>query len=192
MYGSGMMEQETSGSALVLPALIGRSGLVSLASWIEVVNAVAGIPYGRAPGSTAVDVLAAWRGTCSGKHYLLAQALREGWPDLVVATWHRVYQLMPAQAEAFFGRSVAAVVPAEGLVDVHTYLTVEPGPASLSVDVTFPLEESWDGVSPMPLRCGDGDDVPAGDYPAVTKRWLVHHHCDPVARESFVAALSRQ
>lgn len=73
-----------SENAPVLTDLRRHAGLGSDAGWVDVVNAVAALPYGRAGGQTPADVLAAGRGTCSIKHYLLARALGEGWPGLAV------------------------------------------------------------------------------------------------------------
>ena len=35
------------------------------------------------------------------------------------------------------------------------------------LDVTFP-GPAWDGVSPLPLACGSGQDHPAGEDPDAT------------------------
>lgn len=153
------------------------------------VLAISRIPYGRPPARTPEAVVAAWRGTCSGKHLLLRAVAPEVVPGLAVDLVHRVYTVDPATADRVWGPEVAAHVPAGGLVDVHTYAVVTP--PGLPVDATFPLDE-WDGVSPVPLACGPGTDVPAGDDPAATKDALVARHCDPVAREPFIAALARR
>lgn len=178
-------------STTVLVDLIRHTGLGAEAGWVDVVNAVATIPYGRAGGSTPADVLAAGRGTCSTKHYLLADALAEGWPQLNVTLWHRVYRLTPSQAQSLFGPKAGEAIPSEGLVDVHTYLQVDPGTGPLVVDATFPLDQPWDGTSAMPLRCAEGLDVPGGPSPVQTKQRLVRLHCDSTVREPFIASLAR-
>lgn len=176
--------------APVLADLLRHTGLDGDAGWVEVVNAVAAIPYGRAGGQAPADVLAAGRGTCSTKHYLLARALGEGWPQLAVTLWHRVYRLTPDQAASLFGSRVSDAVPAEGLVDVHTYLRVDPATGPLVVDATFPLGRPWDGTASMPLCCSDGLDVAGGPSPVDTKQQLVRLHCDPTVREPFIARLA--
>ncbi|MHB8296483.1 MAG: class I SAM-dependent methyltransferase [Acidimicrobiales bacterium] len=176
--------------AEVLASLPSHTGPGADAARVDVVSAVAAIPYGRAPGSTAADLLVAGRGTCSAKHYLLARALREGWPQLEVTLWYRVYRLTPTQAASLFGPQASDVVAPEGLVDVHTYLQVDPGTGPLEVDATFPLDQAWNGGSSMPLRCTDGLDVAGGPSPAQTKQQLVRLHCGSSVREPFIAWLA--
>jgi hypothetical protein len=109
---------------------------------------------------------------------------------LSVTLWLRVYRLTPTQVASLFGPRASDAVPPEGLVDVHTYLRVDPGTGPLVVDATFPLDQSWDGTSPMPLRCADGLDETGGPSPAKTKQQLVRLHCDPRVREPFIAWLA--
>jgi hypothetical protein len=87
------------------------------------------------------------------------------------------------------GHAVAAVVPPEGLTDVHRYATLLIGGRRVIVDVTMPLDE-WDGRSNTPLACGPGEDVLAGDDPTEAKAELEARFCDPAVREPFIAALS--
>ena len=147
------------------------------------------IPYGRPSRLTAAGVLDDWRGTCSTKHALLAQVVGEAWPEAEPKLWHRVYTITRGLAEAYWGPAVAGRVPSSGLVDVHTYATLLIGARNVRVDVTFALA-SWDGVSDVPLACGDGVDSPAGDQPIASKVALVAEHCDSARRERFIAALS--
>jgi hypothetical protein len=92
-------------------------------------------------------------------------------------------------AERLFGESVARVVPADGLIDVHRYLTIKLDGQRVTVDATF-AGEPWVGQSAMPLACGQGDDFPAGEAPDDDKRALEDEHCDPAVREPFIAALA--
>lgn len=69
------------------------------------------------------------------------------------------------------------------------YAVVTIDGRATQVDVTFPLD-AWNGVSDVPLACGDGDDHPAGSDPLASKAVLVKEHCDPAVREPFIAALS--
>jgi hypothetical protein len=59
----------------------------------------------------------------------------------------------------------------------------------VTLDVTFPGTPPWDGSSDVPLACGPGVDVDAGEEPFATKDALVAEHCDVPAREAFIAAL---
>jgi acyl dehydratase len=186
----GRLPDSLVDEARQLPAFRARAGLGDRCSWIEVVNAVAAIPYGRTPDGTPADTIARWRGTCSTKHSLLRTLLAEGWPELVVETWHRVYRVSRTLAADVFGARAAAAVPESGLADVHTYLTVAAGRGPVRVDVTFASKTPWAGDGDVPLSCGEGLDVPGGRFPNRTKRQLVALHCDPAIREPFIAGLS--
>lgn len=153
------------------------------------VERVRSIPYGRNDDRSPAGVLAEGRGTCSTKHALLAELLRDR-DDLDLRLIHRIYTVTPQAAESLFGAGPAALVPPEGLVDVHTYATVILDGRRVRVDVTFPSDQPWDGVSDMPLACAEGTDVPAEADPWGQKQRLVMQHCDPAVREPFIAALA--
>lgn len=176
----------------MLKSLILRAGLPESASAAEVVEAVRLMPYGRPAERSAHGALTEWRGTCSTKHALLAAVLAEQWPCLKPQLVHRVYRCTPEDAARSFGPDVAATVPEEGLWDVHRYLTVELDRGRVVIDVTFPSGPSWDGASSMPIACGQGTDLVAGSDPDADKRALEEAHCDPRAREPFIAALASQ
>jgi hypothetical protein len=166
-----------------------RAGLSDQPSLWEFVEAVREIPYGRPSVRTPAGVVEEWRGTCSTKHALLVELLA-GRPEFDVRLVHRVYRLDRDSARERFGEQVAAHVPDEGLVDVHTYATAIVGGERVRIDVTFP-GPLWDGRSDMPLACGDGEDHQVGDRdPWELKEELVAAHCDPAVREPFIAALA--
>lgn len=156
---------------------------------VGTVLAVSRIPYGRPSVLTPAAVLDEWRGTCSTKHVLLAELARESWPETEPRLWHRPYVVTRDLAAAQWGQPVAATVPADGLVDVHTYATVLLDDRSTRIDVTFPLA-TWDGRTDIPVACGTGEDHPAGEDPFMSKAALVRRHCDPAVREPFIAALA--
>jgi hypothetical protein len=170
-------------------SLIARAGLAESASLAEVVEAVHSMPYGRPTERSAAGALADWRGTCSTKHALLAAVLAEHWPRTQPQVVHRVYRCTPEDAARSFGPAAAAAVPAEGLWDVHRYLTIELNGNRVVLDVTFPSGRAWDGASSMPVACGRGTDHAAGRDPDAEKRILEAAHCDPGVREPFIAAL---
>lgn len=155
----------------------------------ELVEAVRALSYGRPRDRTVQAMLRERRGTCSTKHLFLAQILAERFPATRPQIVHRVYRLDRALAGELFGAQLAACIPAEGLVDVHRYLTIVVDGQRIVVDATFP-GEPWDGRSSMPLACGPGTDHPAGEHTNAEKRALEQEHCDPAAREPFIAALS--
>jgi hypothetical protein len=82
------------------------------------------------------------------------------------------------------------VVPEDGLVDVHRYLLIQVEGRQITLDATFPGGGRWDGRTSLPLACGPGDDIPAGDDPDTDKRALEARYCDTVVREALIAALS--
>ncbi|HEX3509961.1 MAG TPA: hypothetical protein VHT27_02560 [Solirubrobacteraceae bacterium] len=156
---------------------------------VELIEAVRAIPYGRPSERTVDGMLRERRGTCSTKHAFLARALAEHFPETDPQIIHRVYRLHRYRARQRFGNAVAHVVPDEGLVDVHRYLTIKVLDERVSVDATFPGPQ-WDGHSPMPLACDLGEDHPAGENPDGEKRALEEEHCDAAVREPFIQALA--
>src|SRR2546421_11975678 len=70
-----------------------RAGLAEDTSYAQVIETVHGIPYGRPSVRTPEGVVEEWVGTCSTKHALLAELLRERWPELRPRLVHRVYRV---------------------------------------------------------------------------------------------------
>ena len=167
-----------------------RARLPDGASLREIVNAVQAIPYGRPTSRTTQGVLSEWTGTCSTKHALLAQLLREQWSGTHPKLVHRVYHVTYAAALARFGGDAAGAVQEGGLTDVHRYLVITLGGQDVTIDITFPGDPAWDGHRSMSLACGDGRDYPAGEDPDADKAALEASYCDPRAREPFIAALT--
>jgi hypothetical protein len=160
-------------------------------SLVELVESVRSLPYGRPSDRTVESMLRERRGTCSTKHLYLARLLTERYPTSEPQIVHRVYRLDRRLAKRLFGLTVAEVVPANGLIDVHRYLLITLEGRRLTLDATFP-GEPWDGRSSLPLACGPGEDIPARDQPEREKRALETRHCDPSVREPFIAALAQQ
>jgi hypothetical protein len=131
-----------------------------------------------------------WKGTCSTKHALLAQLLRERWPQLQPGLVHRVYHVSRQSVLQRFGAGAAGAVPEGGLADVHRYLVIILAGQKVTIDVTFPGDQAWDGHRPMRLACGEGRDFPAGDDPDADKAALEASYCDPQVREPFIASLA--
>lgn len=128
------------------------------------------------------------RGTCSAKHLFLATRLGELFPECDPQIVHRVYRINRAEARERFGGHVSELIPAEGLVDVHRYLTISLNGRRTIIDATFP-GPAWDGSSDLPLACGPGADYPSTGDPDEEKRRLEAEFCDPALRERFIAAL---
>jgi hypothetical protein len=120
----------------------------------------------------------------------LAHALVQRFPETKPQIVHRVYRADREQIRRLYGDRVAAVVPKEGLVDVHRYLRIQLEGRPITLDATFPGRERWDGRSSLPVACGPGDDIVAGGDPDADKRMLEDRYCDPAVREPFIGALS--
>lgn len=158
---------------------------------LDLVETVRALPYGRPSDRGVEGMLRERRGTCSTKHLFLAQALSERFPETEPLIVHRVYRLDRVRARELFDIRVAEVIPDEGLVDVHRYLTIIVEGRRINMDATFP-GPPWDGRSSLPLACGPGRDYLAGENPDADKRTLEAKHCDPAIREPFIAALARR
>jgi hypothetical protein len=167
-----------------------RARLAPEPALTDVVEAIRAMPYRRPTDRTPAGVVREWAGTCSTKHALLRQLVAERFSHSTCRLVHRVYRVTPELARARFGPAAATAVPPEGLLDVHTYATIERDGHSAVVDVTFAGEPRWDGRSDMPLACGAGTDHDAGEDAMATKAALVDRYCDPAVREPFIAALS--
>lgn len=155
----------------------------------ELIEAVRALTYGRPSDRTVEGMIRERRGTCSTKHLFLARELAERFPETAPQIVHRLYRLDRGDARRRYGDAVAAAVPPEGLNDIHRYLTAVIGGRRITLDVTFP-GPAWDGVSPLPLACGSGQDHPAGEDPDADKRALEAEHCDRSVREPLIAALT--
>jgi hypothetical protein len=95
------------------------------------------MPYARASSRRPQTIIGEWRGTCSGKHYLLKALLVElGWRSRVMACT-TVLQLTPGDVPV----ELHPIVEASGgrLVDVHNYLVLEIPQGEMIVDATWPL-----------------------------------------------------
>jgi len=133
-------------------------------SLTELVEAVRSIDYGRPSDRNVKGMLRERRGTCSTKHLYLAEVLTQRFPETEPQIVHRVYRLGRDRAREMFGDEVASVVPDDGLMDVHRYLTAVIDGRRIVIDATFP-GSMWDGHSSMRLACGAGRDHRAGKDP---------------------------
>gem|GEM_PF-2344690 len=158
-------------------------------SLLELVEAVRALDYGRPSDRSVEAMVRERRGTCSAKHLFLATRLRELFPECDPQIVHRVYRVDRAQARESLGERASELIPAEGFVDVHRYLTIDLNGRRTTIDATFP-GPAWDGSSDLPLACGPGDDYPSTGDPDTEKGRLEAEFCDPALREPFIAALS--
>ena len=95
------------------------------------------MPYIRASSRDPETIIREWRGTCSGKHYLLKSLFAElGYASRLIACT-TVVHIDPKEAR---GKLRKLLEQSEGrFVDVHNYLILELPAKEMIVDATWPL-----------------------------------------------------
>jgi arylamine N-acetyltransferase len=95
------------------------------------------MPYVRASSRDPETTIREWRGTCSGKHYLLKSLFAElGYKSRLIACT-AVEHIDPGQAT---GKLRELLEQSQGrFVDVHNYLILELPEGEMIVDATWPL-----------------------------------------------------
>lgn len=102
------------------------------------------MPYQRASSRDAERIIAEWRGTCSGKHYLLKALFAElGYSSRVILctteTRFDLQQVHEAMRDL--------VIRSNGrFVDAHNYLMLELPGGEMIVDATWPLSTKGTGT----------------------------------------------
>lgn len=170
-----------------------RRGLLTPEAQIDPETAfrlVRDMPYQRASSRDSVTLIREWRGTCSGKHYLLKDLFQElGLRSRVMACTHRArldlakvpHELKPRleQAGGYF-------------VDVHNFLCVElpDGAGEMVVDATWPLSTRQYGLTAnerfilgedQSIACKPMQiwEIPAGQDPQTFKEQLLRENFTP-------------
>jgi len=102
------------------------------------------MPYTRASSRDPEITIQEWRGTCSGKHYLLKSLFAElGYKSRLIACT-TVAHIDPKEAS---GRLRELLEQSEGrFVDVHNYLILELPEGEMIVDATWPLATKDMGI----------------------------------------------
>lgn len=131
-------------------------GLDPIRSRIVLFEKVRDIPYAYPTSRDPVEVLTNSRGSCSGKHYLLGEMYRRlGLPARHLICSHRFNE-----SPIVFPEEMQETLRKNEIVDLHDYLQVEVDGLWVDVDATweaglrafgFPVNEDWDGKSPMAL-----------------------------------------
>jgi hypothetical protein len=95
------------------------------------------MPYTRASSRDSETIIEEWRGTCSGKHYLLKKLFAElGYPSKPIACT-TVAHIDPKEVR---GKLRTLLEQSNGrFVDVHNYLILELPDGEMIVDATWPL-----------------------------------------------------
>ena len=148
------------------------------------------MPYHRASDRRPETIINEWRGTCSGKHYLLKALFTElGLPSQIMACT-TVVQVDPAQVP----ESLQPLYEAANrrFVDVHNYLILYlPDGRLMMVDATWPLAARASGL-PVNEDFILGQDQRLAAIPL--QNWKVPEDLDPqdfkdhLLRENFTPA----
>ena len=95
------------------------------------------MPYTRASSREPETIIGEWRGTCSGKHYLLKRLFTElGYSSRLMACT-TVAHINPKEVR---GKLRTLLEQSEGqFVDVHNYLILELPDGEMIVDATWPI-----------------------------------------------------
>ena len=102
------------------------------------------MPYQRARSQALESVAQEWRGTCSGKHYLLDEIFREeGLGSKVIMSTHRFTE----ETIANFPPELQEVVTRGPVPDVHTYIRLNIDAGWMTVDATWPTKAAPLGMT---------------------------------------------
>lgn len=152
-------------------------GLLSLNEEVDIEKAfllVRDMPYQRASDRQPETIIREWRGTCSGKHYLLKALFRElGYASRVMACTtveHIDPQTMPGRLKTLLEESNGR------FVDVHNYLILELPDREMIVDATWPIAVLGTGLVVNESFVLGEDQQIAGEP---IKTWQVPDDCDP-------------
>lgn len=164
-------------------ALIKRSQKLDLRTIFTLVR---DMPYKRASDRRPETLIHEWRGTCSGKHYLLKALFAElGYPSKVMACTNLTqFDLNKEPVEV---REILENVNGR-FVDVHNYLILELADGEMIVDATWPLTAKKYNL-PVNESFELGKDQQIACKPL--KTWIVPEEEDPQAykeqllRENF-------
>ena len=159
------------------------------------------MPYRRASSREPAAIIAEWRGTCSGKHYALAQVFRElGLDSRVIMCTHRFTQ----DNTEHFPSDLRALVAQEPVPDVHTYLRLKTERGWMTVDATWPgsaqplgmpVNRNFVPGHDMAIACDaiEAYAVPPGQDPQAFKEQLIAEFCGKAGRirDDFIEGMSR-
>jgi hypothetical protein len=139
-------------------------------SVIDVYHAVRKIPYGSTGERNPVKVIANNLGSCSGKHILLRDLLREvGCEAEIITMFTHFNRGIPSHPA--MPTDLRAMIDGEDVCDFHHYVRVRMDEGWRKLDATwhdalipygFPVNRDWKGESDTVLAA-----TPIREYPAV-------------------------
>ena len=159
------------------------------------------MPYRRASSRRPEAIVEEWRGTCSGKHYLLSDIFRElGLETQVIMCAHR----FTSENTGHFPEDLRAFVARGPVPDVHTYLRVNTSQGWTVVDGTWPESAGPLGMPvngefipgrDMTIACDPIETlpVPDGRDPQEFKEQVIAEFCGASSqvRDDFIEGLGR-
>ena len=160
------------------------------------------MPYKRAKDRMPQTTIREWRGTCSGKHYLLKSVFEElGLRSTLMASPHYISVEVIASLPA----AIREVAQGKPVADVHNYLVAESPMGPMIVDATWPLgsqslgmvvNEAFVWGEDMQLACSPIRtlEVPVGSDPEQFKHDVLRASFTPQeldVRTRFFAAVTR-
>lgn len=136
----------------------------------DVYHAVRKIPYGSTGERDPVKVIANNLGSCSGKHILLRDLLREvGWEAEIITMFTYFNRGIPSHPA--MPTDIRAMIEDDDVCDFHQYVRVRIGKDWRKLDATwhdalipygFPVNRDWKGEGDTVLAA-----TPIREYPAV-------------------------
>ncbi len=136
------------------------------------------LPYSYPASRDLAEVLRTGVGTCSGKHYLLGELYRR----LGLKVRHAICSHRFNESDLPFPDRMQAMLRKDEIVDMHDYLQLEVAGNWIDVDATwerglrdfgFPVNEHWDGSTPMMLSVVADEQVIVEGEAARTKEELL-------------------
>ncbi|MFN8638703.1 MAG: hypothetical protein U0360_04420 [Dehalococcoidia bacterium] len=170
-----------------LRAAAARRGIIEASQRIDDALAfrlVRDMPYERSSAPSPPALIEEWRGTCSGKHLLLAAILRELGRDSMVM--HALHEFTPRNSP-WLPPHLLAEVSREPVPDVHNFLVVEDDAGWFAVDATWPLaaraiglpaNEAWEPGRNMTIAADIDElyDTPDDEAPLDFKARALEDH----------------
>ena len=159
------------------------------------------MPYRRASSRRPGAIIEEWRGTCSGKHYLLADIFRElGFETRVIMCTHR----FTPENSGHFPPELRELLAVSPIPDVHTYLRVNMAQGWTAVDATWPSSAGPLGMKvnrqlapgqDMTIACDPIEmlPVPEGQDPQEFKEQVIEKFCGAQSqlRDDFIEGMGR-
>ena len=159
------------------------------------------MPYRRASSRKPEAIIEEWRGTCSGKHYLLADIFRElGLESQVIMCTHR----FTVENTGHFPAELRELVAVSPVPDVHTYLLLKTSAGWMVVDATWPSSAGPLGMTVNPVFQPGSDmtiacepietlPVPEGRDPQEFKEEIIREFCGDSSgvRDEFIEGMGR-